>query len=370
MAGGISLVQGERLVELTEEGFASEDFLQSLLATHPSLLAGDLMAATPRRWLLISREASLPSEDEGPRRWSLDHLFVDQDAVPTLVEVKRSSDSRIRREVVGQMLDYAANAVVYWPVERLRATFEASDGAEERLRDFLDPDVEPDAFWEQAGTNLKAGKVRLIFVADEIPPELRRIVEFLNTQMNPADVLAVEIKQYVGEGLRTLVPRVIGQTAEAQMRKGRPEGRQWDEASFLDEIERRQGSAEAQVARQIVEWSRSHLPRFAWGKGASMGSFQPALDQGGHAYWPFFIWTYGRIEIQFQYMTGMPPFNEDAKRLEFLRRLNEVSGVQIPDDAIDRKSSLAIGTFAAPEALSALFEALEWFIDEARHSGS
>jgi len=28
-------------------------------------------------------------------------------------------------EVVGQMLDYAANAVVYWPVERLRSYFEA-----------------------------------------------------------------------------------------------------------------------------------------------------------------------------------------------------------------------------------------------------
>jgi hypothetical protein len=32
--------------------------------------------------------------------------------VPTLLEVKRSSDTRIRREVVGQMLDYAANGVV------------------------------------------------------------------------------------------------------------------------------------------------------------------------------------------------------------------------------------------------------------------
>jgi hypothetical protein len=56
--------------------------------------------------------------------------------VPTLVEVKRSSDTRIRREVVGQMLDYAANAVVYWPLERLRATFEASEGAEDVCRAF------------------------------------------------------------------------------------------------------------------------------------------------------------------------------------------------------------------------------------------
>jgi len=40
---------------------------------------------------------------------------LDQDAIPTIVEVKRSTDTRIRREVVGQMLGYAANAVVYCP---------------------------------------------------------------------------------------------------------------------------------------------------------------------------------------------------------------------------------------------------------------
>ncbi len=55
----------------------------------------------------------------------MDHLFVDQAGVPTIVEVKRSSDARIRREVVGQMLDYAANAVVYWNLDHLRAMFES-----------------------------------------------------------------------------------------------------------------------------------------------------------------------------------------------------------------------------------------------------
>ena len=48
------------------------------------------------------------SSDGG--RWLVDRLFLDQDGVPTLVEVKRSSDTRIRREVVGQLLEYAANA--------------------------------------------------------------------------------------------------------------------------------------------------------------------------------------------------------------------------------------------------------------------
>lgn len=78
-----------------------------------------------------------------------------------------------------------------------------------------------------------------MFVADEIPTELRRIVEFLNQQMDPAEVLAIEIKQYTGTGVSTLVPTVVGQTAEAQQRKAGPSAarRQWDEASFFQALQ-------------------------------------------------------------------------------------------------------------------------------------
>ncbi len=128
MSGGIYLVQGDGgLVETSEQEYASEDRLQELLAKYPNLLAGDQIDATqPRRWLLVAREVSLASEEDGAGRWAVDHLFLDQDAIPTIVEVKRSTDTRIRREVVGQMLEYAANTVVYWPVERLQAQFEAN----------------------------------------------------------------------------------------------------------------------------------------------------------------------------------------------------------------------------------------------------
>ncbi len=124
---GVYLVKGDdELVPMSEEPYITEDVLQSLLAKHPDLLAGDQIdSAAPRRWLLISREVPLPGEEDGAWRWTVDHLFLDQDAVPTLVEVKRSTDTRMRREVVGQMLDYAANAVAYWPVATIRASFEA-----------------------------------------------------------------------------------------------------------------------------------------------------------------------------------------------------------------------------------------------------
>ena len=70
--------------------------------------------------LLVKCEIGIADDLDRGDRWSLDHLFIDQDGVPTLVEVKRSTDRRIRREVVGQMLDYA---VVHWSVEKIQREF-------------------------------------------------------------------------------------------------------------------------------------------------------------------------------------------------------------------------------------------------------
>src|SRR2546429_134359 len=131
---------------MTEAPYDSEEVLQALLARFPDLLGGDQLGSSPRRWLLVGREATLPADEDGGGRWSVDHLFLDQDAVPTLVEVKRSSDTRIRREVVGQMLDYAANSVVYWPIETLRGVFERRCE-----REGIEPDAELAAVLEEGG---------------------------------------------------------------------------------------------------------------------------------------------------------------------------------------------------------------------------
>lgn len=222
------------LKAMTEQRYESELLLQDMLEQFPEIMGGEQFGSESesRRWLLVSREVEVPGEEGGSGRWYLDHLFLDQDGVPTLVEVKRSTDTRIRREVVGQMLDYAANAVVYWPLETIRAKFEAVHASEgedyaQLIGDLVgessgegDPIEE---FWSRVSTNLRAGRIRMIFVADEIPPELRRIVEFLNGQMSPAEVSAIEIRQFVGQGIKTLVPTVVGQTVAAEQAKGNRE---------------------------------------------------------------------------------------------------------------------------------------------------
>ena len=208
---------------LLEERFSKEDELQALIADHPELLDGEqIRPGDPRRWILITREKGIAQSVDTGDRWSIDHLIVDQDAVPTLVEVKRGSNSQVRREVVGQMLEYAAHAANTWTAEELRQTFEESalsSGIEpdEKLSELLDEDDDTDAdqFWEKVATNLTATRLRLLFVADEIPDELERIVMFLNAQMPNVEVLAVEIKQFKGQHSQTLVPRVIGRIADS-----------------------------------------------------------------------------------------------------------------------------------------------------------
>lgn len=370
MSGGVYLIQDNGgLVEMTEQTYDSEDLLQGLIAKYPNLLAGDQIDVTePRQWLLVSREVPLASEEDGAGRWSVDHLFLDQDAIPTIVEVKRSTDTRIRREVVGQMLDYAANAVVYWPVETLRSRFEANrEAPEQDLIDFLEnSSADSEEFWRKVKANLQAGRVRLIFVADEIPTELRRVVEFLNQQMDPAEVLAVEIKQYIGGNLKTLVPRVIGQTVEAQQKKSGSvrESRQWDEISFFKELEARRGTEEAMIARKILEWATSKTSRVVWGKGKQYGTFSPTLDHEGMAHKPVQVWTDGSLPIWFGEMRNKPPFSDELKRLEILRRLNEIPGLDLTNTAIDKYPNISLSTLNSEAALKRFLETLDWVVEE------
>lgn len=82
---------GGELVHLRGEMYESEDQLQALLESHPELLLGETAeSATPARYLLVRRKAGVPDAEGASDKWLLDHVFLDGEGVPTLVEVKRS----------------------------------------------------------------------------------------------------------------------------------------------------------------------------------------------------------------------------------------------------------------------------------------
>lgn len=371
-----SLAEDGRFESMDKEPYEREYDLQSLLEKHPDLLAGDQIdELNPRRWLHVSREVGVPEDDGGSDRWYLDHLFLDQDAIPTLVEVKQSNNNDTRRKVVGQMLDYAANSVAYWPVESLRDAFEASanEAGEDPTQLILSliratpEDIDPvDKFWTQVKTNLQAGRIRLLFVADEIPKELQQIVEFLNGQMSSAEVLAVEVRQYKGEKSKTLVPRVIGLTAVAAARKtAQNDGGKWDESSFFQELKSRSNSEGTEAARRILAWTTQSADRIWWGNGKQRGSFTPIIENKGTSHYLFAVWTSGVIETYFYYLKNKPPFDSEDLRKELLAKLNEVPGINLPSDAIDRGPSIPLSALNG-DALMKFLQVFDWAIERIR----
>src|SRR5687767_5435587 len=87
--GGLTPLQRRRLTETAD--------LQPLLAQAPELLTGD-DESTAQRFMLVQRELGIAHGDREGARWSVDHLFLDEDGTPTLVEVKHSSNTEIRRQ--------------------------------------------------------------------------------------------------------------------------------------------------------------------------------------------------------------------------------------------------------------------------------
>jgi hypothetical protein len=278
---------------------------------------------------------------------------LDQDAVPTLVEVKRSTDTRLRREVVGQLLDYAANAVVYWPVESLRTAFEAHFDeqieADEAICQLAGSGVNVEKFWQDVKTNLQAGRIRMVFVADIIPPELQRIVEFLNGQMDPAEVLAVEIKQFVGNEIQTLVPRVIGVRPDRVQRKSDPPDLISEEV-FFRRLAECQSTEVQDVARMIVSWSRKQglLDVFKQGKQTV---FKPEVVTAQHRFNAFKVDDRGRLVILMQRLKGRPPFCDEPNIQWYREEIRRLPGLIEQDGGVEGFPQFNLSDLVIPERL-------------------
>jgi len=201
-------------------GKSLEDALQTLLQKYPEVIPGAQISPTqdsPPRFMLLRREMPIGN-------WSLDHLYVDQYGILTLIETKLTENPEARREVVGQIIEYAANATTAWASGKLRqyaTEFWSNQGKSFEnvvLETFGDIDIEN--LWELIEDNLAHNRIRLIITADDIRPEVRRMIEFLNREMQNTEVLGLELRAY-GDDIESLVlvPRVIGQTQSSVDRR-------------------------------------------------------------------------------------------------------------------------------------------------------
>src|SRR2546426_6297433 len=118
---------------------------------------------------------------------------------------------------------------------------------------------------------------------------------------------------------------------------------EWDEESFFADLATRADATAVDVAKRLLTWMRSRGWHVGWVGGALDGRIRVIIRVGQHrvghrglekAWSPFYVWSYGKVELQFEVLKGRPPFDSATLRHEFLEQLRKIEGCDFPDDAI------------------------------------
>jgi len=263
-------------------GAQLEDALQKLIADYPQIISGSQIqpgSDDPPRFVLLAREAPIG-------QWSLDHLLADQFGVLTLVECKLNQNPEARRDVLGQMIEYAAHSRELFAgggARNLADRYWSRKGSEfaAHAAGLVGETFDEVRFWEAVEDTLSHGRMRLIIAADELRSEVRTSVEYLNREMQNVEVLGLELRCYGDkEDDLVLVPRIIGQTQDTAGRKGGLRPPAWT----VERVEEALGSAEEPLLRERVHRI------FALAR--EYGSFRESYGRG-----PQFLVTNGTGQI-------------------------------------------------------------------------
>jgi hypothetical protein len=76
------------------------------------------------------------------------------------------------------------------------------------------------------------------------------------------------------------------------------------------------------------------------------------------------LWTYGTIEIDFQYLSSFGAFKDRAAREELLRRLNEI-GCDIAEEKVDKRPNIAWAVLDENDRLERFLTIQKWVVDVA-----
>jgi hypothetical protein len=283
-------VAAASLLELGVGGHGMmEEEIQDLIHRFPSCLPIseiDPLFANP---VPVCRELSTPA---GP----IDNFMITPSGLPVLVECKLWRNPEGRREVVGQILDYAKE-LARWTSSDLQREASRRNGAEGNvLLDLVRAaghEVDEIGFNDALTLNLRRGRFLLLIVGDGIRVGVETIAEYLQGHSGLHFTLGlVELPIYqLADGARIVVPRVLAKT-QTLVRSviGVPEGFAVSEGD--EEEETRPSSLETPERRAGRE--RRNATRQAFWKDFLAGlhlddpdQMRPPASLGGHLAFKF-----------------------------------------------------------------------------------
>jgi hypothetical protein len=186
-----------------------EDVLRDLIFAHPQILPVRDIDPGYGHLVAVAKELVIP--DVG----RVDALLVDQHGRLVIVECKLWRNPQARREVVGQILDYARE-LARFDYEVLQKQISIATGRTGNVLFELVCEaghaVDEARFVDQVSRNLAQGRFLLLVVGDGITEGTQRIGEFLNTHAGLAfDFALIELARYRFDDPATGVPQSIVQ---------------------------------------------------------------------------------------------------------------------------------------------------------------
>jgi hypothetical protein len=192
--------------------YESESALQQILYDSPEIIPIETVGAGAMKPIIFVKETGLPGSG------FTDLIGIDETGGITIIECKLAANREIRRKVIGQVLEYAAFlwGMSYEEFERQCCKAEKWEGKNltDVIKDKLEPQGKPfsvEDFKANMESNLREGDFRLIIAVDELDPELKRIIEYINTRGDSsAKIYPLTLKQFENseQGLEVLVPEI------------------------------------------------------------------------------------------------------------------------------------------------------------------
>jgi hypothetical protein len=234
------------------EGAVSEAYIQTLVHEHPSCLP--IAEIDPMFVGAVSICTELVTS-----AGSIDNLLVTPSGLPVIVECKLWRNPEGRREVVGQILDYAKELSRWSSSDLQREVSRRLKRAGNPLLDLVraaEPEVDEIQFNDALTANLRRGRFLLLIVGDGIREGVEAIAEYLQGHAGLHFSLGlVELPIFVlPDGRRLVSPRVLART-ELMMRHvvAVPDGHRVEDVEAADtEVD---ADRNALGAAQVQFWS-------------------------------------------------------------------------------------------------------------------
>ena len=192
-------------------GGVLEDFIQALVHEHPTILPIAEIDPIFKGAVAICRELETPA---GP----IDNFLVTPSGLPVLVECKLWRNAEARREVVGQILDYAKELARFTVSDLQREVAKRLGGSPSALLDIVRaaaPDVDEIEFSDNLTSNLSRGRFLLLLVGDGIRERVEAIAEYLQAHAGlhfSMGLVELPIYELPNGGGRIVSPRVLAHT--------------------------------------------------------------------------------------------------------------------------------------------------------------